>query len=104
MVLDEYKQIAKKLLEDKPIRELGTGKVLCYRKPDEKEVEAHDAMIGLLSVIDQAKSDLEKYAVCGTCYKLAVCKKNYRGKRVTTPMEFSTACHKWKWRGAVTEE
>ena len=102
--LDEYRRIAGKLLEDKPIRELGTGKILCYRKPDEKELEAYAAMIELLSAIDEAKADLETCAVCGTCSRLTHCKKNYHGKRDAVSIEFSPACYKWKWRGGVVEE
>ena len=102
--LDEYKRIAGSLLDDKPICELGTGKILCYRKPDEKELEAYTAMTELFSVIDEAKADLEEYAVCGTCSRLMKCKEKYRGKRETTLIEFSPACYKWKWRGGVVEE
>jgi len=100
---DEYKRIAERLLEDKPICELGTGKVLCYRKPDEKELEAYTAMQELFYVIDQAKSDLEAYAVCGTCSKFQRCKERYQGNRLTAPIEFSHACYGWKWRGSVVE-
>lgn len=101
---NECRRIAEGLLEDKPICELGTGKILCYRKPDEKELEAHAAMTELLSVIEQARADLEEYAVCGTCSRLSNCKKRYQGKRETAPIEFAPACYKWKWRGHVTEE
>lgn len=98
--LDEYRRIADKLLEDKPIRELGTGKVLCYRKADEREADASAAMIELLAVIDQAKEDLEHYAVCGTCSTYSKCRERYRGKREIVSSEYNSACYKWKWRGS----
>ena len=55
--------MSKNLLSDKPVKELGTGKILCYRKADERELEASRVMGELLSVIKCAKDDLEKYAV-----------------------------------------
>lgn len=102
--LKDYLSFAKSLTEDRPVRELGSGKILCYRVADERELAAHDAIVDLAEAIVKAEEDLERFAVCGTCSHLTHCKQHHQGKRQgAAPIDYNTACYKWRWRGAVLD-
>lgn len=102
--LKEYLTLAESLLEDKPVYELGSNKVLCYRVADERERAAHDAIVDLVEATVKAKDDLEQFAVCGTCSRLMHCKQHHQSKRQdAVPIDHNAACYKWKWRGTALD-
>lgn len=100
--IPEYEQLAKRLLQDRAITELGSDTVLCYRVAEPREKDASDAILELLEALDEAKEDLAAYAVCGTCSTYEHCKnkswEQKRGIRMDQP-----ACYRWKWRGGRVE-
>lgn len=100
----EYKHLADRLLQDKAIKELGTDLVLCYRKADEREIEASQAIRKLLDYIELAEDELERYAVCGTCKYYEKCKERFGRDRNGISTEYNYACYKWKWRGGLLDE
>lgn len=103
-ILKDYLILAKSLLKDKPIYELGSNKTLCYRVADERELAAYDAIVDLSETITKAEEDLERFAVCGTCSHLKHCKQHHQSKRQNTvPIDYNTACYKWKWRGTALD-
>ena len=102
--LKEYSTLANSLLKDKPIYELGSKKILCYRVADERERDACEAIVDLVCTVKKASEDLERFAVCGTCAHLKHCKAEHQSKRKNSvPIDYNPACYKWKWRGMTLD-
>ena len=99
MDINKFTRFADSLLDDRPVKELGTNKILCYRCADDRERQAREIIVELIELVQEAKYDLEKYAICGTCKSYDLCRKRYKKRQDNVSMEFSPGCYKWKWRG-----
>jgi len=99
----DYEKLATSLLEDFPIKELGSDKVLCWRIATDREIDASKAITELLATLNDAIEDLKAYPVCGLCKSYRPDCQQYghckikKGRQTIT--ERSSGCGKWEWKG-----